>query len=47
MWEFQAILSFDCTLPKTIICHVGLNNLRDKKNKKTADRREVDPSMRK
>lgn len=46
MWEFQAILSFDYTLPKTIICHMDLNNLRDKKNSlKTG--KEVDPSIRK
>lgn len=33
MWKLHTLLSFDYTLPKNIICHVDLNNLRDMKNR--------------
>lgn len=46
MSELQASVSFDCTLPKTIICYVDLNNLREK-CRKTRDMQEVDQSIRK
>lgn len=33
MWGLHMLLSFDYTLPKSIICHVALNNLKDMKNR--------------
>lgn len=44
-WELQiqSILLFDRSLPKTVICHVGLNNLREMKNVGgTTNRQDVD-----